>query len=98
MSRSQFDTGRAYWRSAGLCVDCGASVELPDKYIRCKKCRDFYARKSQARKGHIRSLKPNLEGEHVVLERSARNCSGCVWRANIEGTIFCPFPEGVCMR
>lgn len=31
--------GRAYWRSQGLCVQCGGIIDLPNRYIRCVNCR-----------------------------------------------------------
>lgn len=31
---------RAKWRAAGLCQTCGAMLDFPEKFIRCKACRD----------------------------------------------------------
>lgn len=31
--------GRAYWRSKGLCIDCGGEIDSPQRYVRCKECR-----------------------------------------------------------
>lgn len=39
MKTSGFQSGRAYWRSIGRCVECGADIDNPIKYIRCADCR-----------------------------------------------------------
>lgn len=31
---------RAKWRAQGLCQTCGAAVDHPEKFVRCKACRD----------------------------------------------------------
>ena len=44
MSRGRkplFNTGRAYWRSQGLCIDCGKEIDRAGHYVRCAACRDI---------------------------------------------------------
>ena len=36
-----FNTGKAYWKSKGLCMDCGKEIDRPGHYVRCAACREI---------------------------------------------------------
>lgn len=51
-----------------ICVDCGRPVDNPDKYVRCKACRDNRANPSRNFREKHRTPAP----EHTLKEQAAK--------------------------
>lgn len=43
------ESGAAYWRANGLCIDCGGEIDSPE-YVRCPACRAFRVEQQKARR------------------------------------------------
>lgn len=101
-------------KAQGLCMKCGAKVDNPSLFVKCKSCRDEFTRyihERQALKEALAEPEPSPEYKRRQMELAAQKairtekfklqiekCSGCAW-VRIEGNvIFCPFMEGICER
>ena len=82
--------------------------------MRCAECRERfteYMRLRRELKGALLAQTPNeiwahkkaeQERQRALAEEKRRirlgRCMECVWAHHEEGTLYCPFMEGVCMR
>lgn len=101
-------------KAQGVCWQCGGLIDHSDRYVRCKTCRDQSTEYMRIRRGLKEALaepapneewahrKARLEAEKALAAEKMRlrveKCSDCGWVRREEGTLFCLFPEGVCMK
>lgn len=81
---------RAYWRSQGLCVDCGGEVDDLSKYIRCKKCRI-----EKAKNIENTNMFCEVCGKEIDYPKYYRKCRKCRGENEIEKSTIVEKPYHV---
>lgn len=84
---------RTYWMNAGFCVDCGREVEMPNRYVRCNKCRAHILERMKKQK----AIQGERKDETITyIQPEIEKCIHCVWGNITDSIVVCAFPY--CVR